>query len=219
MKAATWCLIVVVVAWSQQLAQAQFTTIIDVPPQSAPLSIGSDTQLNLLDGGLLGEFFSAGAADGTSTNIEVNILGGGVGSEFGANGGATVNISGGYVSSGFDANNGSIVNITGGVVAQSLHATGSQVNISGGSVDDGARAFLGSVVNISGGMVGDDFIAEDGGTLMSRAAVWAPIRRQSRKHRAHFRRNRRRRTQYRGWAASSISRAATSVGISTLKAW
>jgi hypothetical protein len=67
--------------------RAQFTTVINVPPEVAPTSIGSDTQLNLGDGGEIGSNFDAGADDGSSTNVEVNIDGGSVGNSFSAYGG------------------------------------------------------------------------------------------------------------------------------------
>jgi hypothetical protein len=69
------CFMVVQVIFVPQ-SQAQFTTIYNVPPDVAPSSIGTDTQLNLFEGGWVGSFFRAGASDGTSTNVEVNVFGG-----------------------------------------------------------------------------------------------------------------------------------------------
>ena len=82
-------------------AKGQFTTIINVPPDVAPSSIGSDTQLNLFQGIALRFVFSRRASDGTSSNVEVNITGGSVGIFFDANSGSVVNISGGSVGSSF----------------------------------------------------------------------------------------------------------------------
>ncbi len=85
---------------------AQFTTIINVPPD-VEFIINSNTQLNLSDGGVIGRpytpsGFSPGVDVGSSVtlsgpteNIEVNISGGEVIGEFSARNGATVNISGG----------------------------------------------------------------------------------------------------------------------------
>lgn len=111
----------------------QFTTVINVPTDLAPSSIGSDTQLNLTDGGTLGSQFLAGANNGTSTNVEVNITGGTVGTLFVANGGSTTNLSGGNVGQGFEARSGSVVNFTGGTINDFFTALpGSNVTIPGG---------------------------------------------------------------------------------------
>jgi len=85
--------------------KGEFTTIINIPPDPAigdNQSIASVTQLNLGDGGSIGEQFEAGFFNGSSTNIEVNISGGTVGDSFNAVW-STVNISGGTVGNGFNA--------------------------------------------------------------------------------------------------------------------
>ncbi|MFV2069551.1 MAG: hypothetical protein ACC645_21515 [Pirellulales bacterium] len=182
-RATLFCLALCSIFTIQQ-AYGQFTTILNIPPDpdiGDNQSIGSATQLNLSDGGEIGELFDAGAADGTSTNVEVNIFGGSVGDDFDAFNGSTVNISGGLVgdrlrASGgsvvnisggsvgvfFDASSGSEVNISGGSVGDFFDARGSEVNISGGSVGVFFDAFSGSVVNISGGSVGIFFDAFSG---------------------------------------------------------
>jgi hypothetical protein len=134
-------------------AFAQFATVLNVPPDAAPQSIGSNTQLNLFDGGVLPAGFEAGLANDSSTNVEVNIAGGNVGDTFRANGGSTVNMSGGRV--GFDAivKGGGIVNITGGVVTGFAAFNGSVVNISGGFIGPSFRAREGSTLNVLGGQV------------------------------------------------------------------
>jgi len=63
-------------AVSRQESVAQFTTVIDVPPDLPPSQIASDTQPNLEDGGTIANGFSAGNSSGTSTNVEINITGG-----------------------------------------------------------------------------------------------------------------------------------------------
>ena len=93
-------------------------------------AIGSDTQLNLGDGGAVGTSFDAGASDGTSTNVEVNISGGSAGDNFSAYSGSTVNLSGGTVGDRFGAFDGGMVNIFGdefrfnGVLVDGLDAIG-----------------------------------------------------------------------------------------------
>lgn len=154
-------------------AQGQFTIVINVPPEFAPSSIFSDTQLNVFEGGSIGNSFRAGQADGTSTNVEVNIFGGSVGSGFGANGGSTVNISGGTIGGSFFVNSGGLVNITGGSIGNSFSANdGSVVNISGGLVGTSLcsgcgnlNANSGSTVTVSGGAVGMDLVAAIGSVV------------------------------------------------------
>lgn len=128
-------------------------------------TLGSDSQLNLFDGGEILAFFEAGLLDTTGSNIEVNILGGSVGSRFAALSGSTVNISGGTVGFGFRNFSGSTVNISGGTFGDTFDANGGTVNISGGTVGDGFDANPGSTVNISGGSVGGAFEAFSGSTV------------------------------------------------------
>ena len=151
-------------------AHAQFDTVINLPEnpdspnpsQFSGNSIGfntgissSNTQLNVSDGGSVGSFFSAGTANGSNTNIEVNISGGTVGSGFDANSGSMVNISDGTFGNNFDANSGSMVNISDGTFGNNFNAnSGSTVNISGGDVGNGFDVEDGSTVNISGGTFG-----------------------------------------------------------------
>ncbi len=150
-------------------ANGQFTTVLNLPPDPNIVdeaSIGSDTQVNLFDAGMIGYDVDAGSPSGASTNIEVNVFGGSVDSGFHANGGSTVNISGGTVGSYFEAFDGSIVNIFGGVIGQYLFAqSGSTVNISGGHLNWQTRAYDGSTINISGGSVGGALRARSGGTV------------------------------------------------------
>ena len=137
-------------------AFGQFTTVINVPPDPAPSSIGSDTQLNLFDGGTLPSSddapFNAGDPSGSDANMELNIFGGWAGNYISANSGSKVNVSGGSVGYDFNANGGSTVTISGGAVGIRFNANnGSVVNISGGSIGDGFRTFSRSTVTISGG--------------------------------------------------------------------
>jgi len=131
-------------------AGAQFHTIINIPPDSDPGWIGSNTKLNLTDPGWLGHSFQAGYPNGASTNVEVNISGGNVGWNFAANGGSEVNISGGTVGNQFDALPGSEVNISGGTVGWGFKArSGSDVELIGGKFQLNGSAFSGSSVTLS----------------------------------------------------------------------
>ncbi len=135
-------------------ARADFTTIINVPPDIGNnQSIGSNTQLNIT-GGSIGSNFDAGASNGTSVNVEVNISGGTVGTTFEAYAGSVVNVSGGVVNSSFDAKNGSLVNISGGLIGAGFDAlSGSVVNFSGGAIADDFDASKLSIIRI----IGNDF--------------------------------------------------------------
>ena len=150
------CLTAMLVATVPALAQSDpsgFTTVINVPPTSFGdgESIGSDTQLNIADGGTIGLSFDVGATDGTSTNIEVNMTGGNVGFRFHFYSGSSVNVSGGRISSlaGYD---GSILNFSGGQVdALFRFFDGSTANFSGGIIDKTRlEAWDGSTLNILG---------------------------------------------------------------------
>jgi len=144
-------MVVAALALLPAAARAQFTTVINVPPNIGNgISIGSDTQLNMTSGSI-GSFFDAGNPDGSSINIEVNISGGTVGNVFDAWSGSIVNIVGGSVGSGFGANMGSTVNISGGTVGSGFTAeSGSVVNILGGVLGNGFETLSGSVVRIQG---------------------------------------------------------------------
>lgn len=136
-----------------QTDPAGFGAVINVPGNQNTISrgIGSDTQLNLSEGGSISSFFLAGSSDGDGSNVEVNISGGNVGELFNANPGSIVNISGGNVGALFNANFGSTVNISGGNVGSSFAAlSDSTVNISGGTVGDTFTAESGSTVNLFG---------------------------------------------------------------------
>jgi hypothetical protein len=134
---------------------AQFTTVTNVPPNiGASKSIGSDTQVNLFTNGSIGNSFNAGDSNGSSTNIEVNIFGGTVGTDFDAYNGSTINISGGTIGTEFEAYSGSTVIITAGTIGNSFDAlSGSTVFISGGTLGTNNSLSSGSAVTISGGTI------------------------------------------------------------------
>jgi len=172
-------------------SSSDFDTVVNLPNNQAVFSMifsqgiggvpGETIQLNVNEGGIVGNEFEVGA--GSEVNIsggivgfsfdpvdsEVNISGGSVGTAFDAGAGSVVNISGGTVGAGFNAFFGSEVNITGGTVEGFFDSlNGSVVNISGGTVGGSFDAgsivgnpigSVGSVVNISGGTVGNDFSA------------------------------------------------------------
>ena len=137
------------------VARGDFELVIDVPPETSPASIGNNTQLNLSDPGSIPDNFTAGAADGSSTNVEVNITGGTVGHHFFSYAGSIVNVSGGNFSHRFWTHGGSISNISGGIFGPDVTCDGnSLVNISGGQFDHEVHALFRSTVNVWGGNIG-----------------------------------------------------------------
>ena len=154
---------------------AGFGTVIDIPPEpdiGDNGSIGSSTQLNLFAGGSIGESFDAGAVDGSSIDVEVNVEGGTVGNEFQANGGSEVNVRSGIVGDQFQANGGSHVIVSGGSVGNEFQANdNSIVDIPGGNVGSLMQIFD-SDVHVSGGIVGNDVdVYSDGHLLVSDGRV------------------------------------------------
>jgi hypothetical protein len=148
---------IALVAWSllsQGTAHAQFTTIINVPPQVAPTAVDSDTQVNLFDGGAIGERFFVGSANPPKSNIEVNVHGGSVGQLFEAHSGSTVNVLGGLIGRDFRAFAGSRINVSGGYISPGFVVyNGSVLRINGGFVESQLSVEHGAQVDISAGEV------------------------------------------------------------------
>lgn len=125
-------------------AAAQFSTIINLPPDSAPATVGSGTQVNVLSGGALGSSFIAGQADGLGNDVEINV-------------------SGGEVADRMIAFGGTVVNVSAGTVAERLRGfVGSSVNLSGGSIGNEWQALSGSNVRVTGGTFGRFFRTQAG---------------------------------------------------------
>lgn len=116
-----------------------FVTIINAPPTvvQANTQLLSDTQLNVFEGGVVGQGLRFGLADGSSTNLEMNVTGGQVGRNLVLNAGS-LNLSGGTIDR--DA------------IAQH-NAT---VSMSGGSISNGLRFFGNATLTMSGGVLGSD---------------------------------------------------------------
>lgn len=155
-------------------AQAQFTTVINVPPDAAPSSIGSDTQLNFDAGGDdLPAAFQAGLS-GDANHVEVNINGGTVGNMFhagpadGSGGDVTVNIAGGMLGN-VNSHVGAEVLVSGGQLGV-VTATGGNITSTAestatiqyfGASNAGTAIFRGGAVTGGGGFEGG-FLATSG---------------------------------------------------------
>ncbi|MGP1308664.1 MAG: beta strand repeat-containing protein [Phycisphaerales bacterium] len=146
--------------------------------------VGSDTQLNVFDGGEISGVVGVGLSDQTGTNSEANIFGGLTGGfsvrsggrvnlidgvvfgSFNLVSGAVVNIAGGSVRTGTFLNTGSTLNISGGTFGlvgtlPALTAVGnSTINISAGAVGNRVLVMHGGEINISGGSVGNDMVID-----------------------------------------------------------
>ncbi len=115
----------------------------------------SNNQLNLFSGGRVRSGFNAGAPDGSSFNVELNMFGGRIGNGFEANFGSTVNIIDGEVGTSYDARAGSVTNISGGTISSGFVARGNSiVNMSGGTIASGVQANNGSFLRVQGGVLG-----------------------------------------------------------------
>jgi len=165
-----------------------FTTIINMPSDVAPSTLGSDTQLNILEGGFLevvSSRFHIGNSDGTSTNVEMNLVGGevltrGTGDEFFANAGSQVNIIDGDFGGHLRIRSGATLNVSGGWIGgpRSFFDTkefvaddGSEVLISGGDFDAHLEARGGSNIQLVGGGVRSLKVREAANVVISGGTI------------------------------------------------
>lgn len=151
-------------ATMQYTCAQPFSTVINLPGDTPPDSLDSDTQLNVLDQGFLeivSEVFHVGNPDGSSTNAELNLSDGGR------------ILTRGFLS-GLRVQSGGRLNITGGNYQADLGAqAGSHVEISGGLIAGERPSFDakdvvardGSNLIITGGEILSDVNADDGSTL------------------------------------------------------
>lgn len=168
------CLLLNIRHANSQSNPSNFSTVINLPGHASPTIISSDTQVNVYSGGVLESSRSSkldiGLDDGSSSNIEVNLLGGVAGGFLAVNSGAQLNVIDGsvgdqsYVGSGgvlhsqsgqigdnFTAASGSRVEFMGGSIGSWFDAnSGSTVDIEGGYFGEGVRTFSGSSVTLSG---------------------------------------------------------------------
>lgn len=117
-------------------AQTLPAGVINAPPTviGDSESIGSNTTLNVSDGGVVGSHFDAGDPNGTSTQVEVNILGGRVGPRFVSHAESVVNVYGGVVDTDFTILAGGAASIDGGSFGERFSSvSGGDLTIRGGS--------------------------------------------------------------------------------------
>lgn len=152
-------------------AAGQFATVLNLPPNTIAdgTTIGSDTQVNLLNGGQLGSNIRFGHPDATSTNVELNVNGG-TATDITLNPGATANLSAGLIDT--LTFNGDALNISGGEVNTLKIGTGAgTINLTGGLITDlnfQDTTSFNQTINISGGELRSNAdIGFDGSTRIS----------------------------------------------------
>jgi|GEM_PF-5029400 len=151
------CACMVTTASFAQSDPSNFATVIVLPDDQTSISgsIGSDTQLNVAAGGTVASSFNVGPSNGSGFNIEMNLVGGSVGSQVTSYAGSTVNVLSGFIGNGFDAFSG-VVNMSGGTFGDDFDISASSVlNLSGGDIGVNFDALSGSTVNMTGGSIGD----------------------------------------------------------------
>ena len=148
-----------------QSPSSNFGVVIDVPPVSIADNtvIGSNTQVNVTNGGTVGDQVEIGGRLVTTTNTELNVSGGVVGRFLQIYDNATLNVSGGVIDGNGSAESGSTVNISGGRLTGFDAEPGSSVNVSGGRID-GFFSANSQNVNVSGGDF-VNFFAEPSGDV------------------------------------------------------
>ncbi len=161
------CLLCLTGMWA--VSHAQFANVINLPPDLVSSPIASDTQVNVLPTGSLGSNFRGfqiGESDGSSTNIEINVLGGAIGDVLYVHAGATMNVYDGVIGEMLQAFSGSTINVLGGRIQRRFTAEeGSNVIIAGGKIDPIFRAKSGSRVQISGGDIDGRFSSDAGSVV------------------------------------------------------
>ncbi|MCA9232129.1 MAG: hypothetical protein KDA57_15885 [Planctomycetales bacterium] len=145
-------------------------TVINIPPDPVPVIVNSNTTINLLDGGSIPDDFSIGSADGSLTNIELNVFGGAIERSLSTEVGTTVNMSGGLVELGMTV--GGELNISGGTIEGRITVRDSAiVNFSGGEVDattfGGMRLSGGEVTFTGGAISGQLLLSENEGGVFN----------------------------------------------------
>lgn len=161
--------IIVCVTFCCRNVRADFETIIDSPPTdlSDYDNIDSNTQVNLYPGGILPEATTIGPTWQPGDNIEINLLGGEIGSQerlsyqfrtssrWVRTTNVTVNLVNGTVWGDVEGAAGSLITLSGAAVNGSLGMSdGSLAIVSGGEIKDGLSARDGSMIQMSGGTVG-----------------------------------------------------------------
>jgi hypothetical protein len=139
-----------------------FTTVINSPPDVAPATLGSSTQLNLL----ANDFYNDVTISPGATDVEVNVMNGSIMSiDLGYGNNSAINIHGGNIL-GADAE---LINVYGGSalwigIGSSQFAGGVVYNLYGGNVQIVYASGPESVVNLTSGFLTSDVYLQSGPT-------------------------------------------------------
>ncbi|TWT85236.1 hypothetical protein Pla123a_00420 [Posidoniimonas polymericola] len=145
---------------------AGFTNVYNIDFISRLSSVGSDTQINLLEGGMLYDRIQVGSFSPPGSNIELNLLGGSSLIRIDAYSGSVTNLVEGSVGGQAYFYEGSVLNVLGGRFSAQLWAQpGSEVNIHSGEVTGSLTAYDRSVVNVFGSGFGDQVNIQPGASV------------------------------------------------------
>ncbi|QDU58795.1 hypothetical protein [Aeoliella mucimassa] len=157
---ASCSVVFVLVAFSSsvwgQTDPSNFANVINVPPTTIGnlYTIASDTQLNLSEGGTIGDWLTAGDSGLEDNHIEINATGGVVGYNPRVFPGTTVNIDGAEIGSNFYVY-GSTVHLEDGTIGPYVRVReGTLLDVKGGSIDYACNLGAGTTLQMSGGSIG-----------------------------------------------------------------
>lgn len=143
MKTAFFAVLVLTICAIDEPICAQFSTVYNVPPDVAPSVLSFNTQLNLFDGGVIGDTVGGGES-------ELNVFGGWVANNSVIRN-VDLNIYDGVVGDNVTIVSIPSVLIAGGVIGSSFHSDFSSVTVTGGTFGDGFRS------NAMPLLIGSDF--------------------------------------------------------------
>ena len=168
-----YCLVVVCTGIGSTICcsgvRADFDTIINSPPTEFSSTYGrieSNTQLNLYPGGILPNSYTIGPSRQPGDNIEINLVGGTIGTEDHPYGSlrssswvrttnVAINLVEGTVWGNIEGSSGALVTMSGAAMNGRLSVIdGSLAVVTGGEILKGLSASSGSMVQMSGGNVG-----------------------------------------------------------------
>ncbi|MFI4855635.1 MAG: hypothetical protein ACIAQF_11735 [Phycisphaerales bacterium JB065] len=153
------CIAIIAFGMLSASASAQFTHVINIPPDPVPKSariggvVGETTQLNLFDTGVLPSGFLVAFGG------ELNVNGGTVGDNLLIDHGGVVTINDGSIGDVVLPLPGSQLTVNGGTFAGLIQADNATLNITGGNfLNSLLIAKNGTVVNVSGGNMGGELV-------------------------------------------------------------
>ncbi|MCA9188793.1 MAG: hypothetical protein KDA99_24375 [Planctomycetales bacterium] len=132
-ESCSWCaLISINIAVFASSVAGQATRVVNLPADSLPELVYTNTVFNIAEGGRLPDYFRLRFGVWPSQNIDINVLGGSVGRYLQLTPGSRLDLTSGRVGSDLTASEGNFVTISGGVIGNGLTVdNGSQLWIFG----------------------------------------------------------------------------------------